>query len=248
MQGLQRLLDQVQAGTAALAEQYGKGHAAVVSLLAQRSQGAALFSDHPALLGQFQTGGGTGALARLDGAQHPFGVVQIEPGDAQALVQADPLQPARHHAGAESDLQRRAVELAGAQVGQGAVATGVEAAPQVDFVTGRQPRRIAIARHVGIATQPPFTTRAEGAIELRQQRRTSHARAGFGLAYASDGSGQIVVEHQSLIDQAIQLGIGETLPPVRCDLRAYPQRMLPLRGSGRGDHGGRRAGAAMQHQ
>ncbi len=76
------------------------------------------------LLGPFQRRGGACGLTCLHGSQHPFGIVQVEFGQAQALGQGGLTQPGIDQAGGQAQMQGPAVEATGGQFGAGGVTIG----------------------------------------------------------------------------------------------------------------------------
>lgn len=165
------------------------------------------------MLGQFQRRGGARRLTRLHGSQYPFGIVQVEFGQAQALGQGGLTQPGIDQAGGQAQTQGLAVEATGGQFGAGDITIGGQAAPQVHFVAGDEAAAIAIAGIFAIATQAAFAAGAEVAIQAWQQRCTGGTGAGFGLAQARSGGGQVLVVVQGLLNQGVQLAAGEAAPP-----------------------------------
>ncbi|MNV95874.1 hypothetical protein D3C71_1908160 [compost metagenome] len=95
---------------------------------------------------------------------------------------------------------------------QGAAVLCTLAAPEVQFVAGRQRCGGASAGHIRLPAQARLAVGAQRGAHYGQQRGAHAACSGIGLLHTGHGGRQVRAVRVGGLDELVQLGIAQVVP------------------------------------
>ncbi len=162
-------------------------------------EGRAKSIDRDPLLRNFETGDAALGKARFDDAENFFGVLEIEFGDADAVVETQDLRIKISDVGGDDQAQSFAIELTGVDSIVGRLSEITVLAPKVHLVADAAPA----AHQCGIFRILKRARRRAAGADIRVKRRTGDFRLGARLLDAVQRRFEIEILRQRNIDQAI---------------------------------------------